>query len=467
MLFVDLDKTLIKSDYLLESFVNYFSKNIFAPIVTFYILLKHGKVGLKKFLYENSIISVANLPYNQDVLDVIEKWKKKFPDEKVILISATYYKAISKIANHLKCFDEFYGTKNINLKSKVKLEKIHEVAKNKNFFYIGDSSADLPIWENAKKCYVVNPTSSLLKKLKTLNRSIEIIHSKSNNVILEVTKSIRLYQWTKNFLLFVPAILSFKYFPNLINNLVFGFFAFSLISSAFYIINDLFDIENDRLHHSKKHRSFASSSLSIPLGFFIFCILTISSIIISVKLSQSFQVLLIIYAIASLTYTKYIKKLPILDILTLSFLYLLRILAGGELIGISITNWLLTFSVFFFLFLASVKRWVELKMTNKFNLSGRGYLNSDIPFLSNLSYFSGLICVLVSCLYIESQYNNTLFANSRLFWLMPVLLLYWILETLFKVERNSIDDDPVKYALKSKTSYIFLIGLLVLILFNI
>ena len=94
-------------------------------------------------------------------------------------------------------------------------------------------------------------------------------------------------------------------------------------------------------------------------------------------------------------------------------------------------------------------------------------MNSDIPFLCNLSYFSGLICVLVSCLYIESQHTNALFANSRLFWLMPVLLLFWVLETLFKVERNNIDDDPVKYALKSKTSYICLIGLLVLILFNI
>lgn len=467
MLFVDLDKTLIKSDYLFESFVNCFSQNIFAPIVSIYIFLIHGKVGLKKFLFENSVISVANLPYNQDVLDVIGKWKKKFPDEKVILISATYYKAISQIANHLKCFDEFYGTKNTNLKSKVKLKKINEVAKNKNFFYIGDSFADLPIWENAKKCYVVNPSSSLLKKIKIRNRSIEIIQSKDNNALLEVLKSIRLYQWTKNFLLFVPAILSFKSFPNLINDLILGFFAFSLISSAFYIINDLFDIENDRLHHSKKFRSFASSSLSIPQGFFIFCILIISSTIISVNLSQSFQVILIIYSIASLTYTKYIKKIPILDILTLSFLYLLRLIAGGVLIGVTITNWLLTFSVFFFLFLASVKRWVELKKTNKINLSGRGYMNSDIPFLCNLSYFSGLICVLVSCLYIESQHTNALFANSRLFWLMPVLLLFWVLETLFKVERNNIDDDPVKYALKSKTSYICLIGLLVLILFNI
>ena len=454
MLFVDLDKTLIKSDYLLESFVSYFSQNIFAPLVSIYILLKHGKVGLKKFLYEKSIISVANLPYNQDVLDFINNWKKKFPNEKVILISATYHKAILQIANHLKCFDEFYGTKNINLKSKVKLKKINEVAKNRNFYYIGDSFADLVIWKKAKKCFVVNPSSYLLKKIKKLNRSIEIIQSKNNNVLVEVITTIRVHQWTKNFLLFVPALLSFKSFPNISENLVFGFVAFSLISSAFYIFNDLLDIENDRLHHSKKYRSFASSSLSITQGFFIFCILIISATIISVNLSQSFQVLLIIYSIVSIIYTKYIKKIPILDILTLSFLYLLRLIAGGALLGITISNWLLTFSVFFFLFLASVKRWVELKKINKINPSGRGYLKSDIPFVNNLSYFSGLICVLVSCLYIESQQTDELIKNSKLLWLMPVLLLFWILETLFKVERNSIDDDPVKYALKSKTSYI-------------
>ena len=155
-----------------------------------------------------------------------------------------------------------------------------------------------------------------------------------------------------------------------------------------------------------------------------------------------------------------ISSRVIVDILTLSSLYLLRIIAGGALLDIALSNWLLTFSVFFFLFLASVKRWVELNKQSSEVLSGRGYKRSDKSFISNLSYFSGLISVLVICLYIESQQALSLYQNSKILWLVPIILLYWILETLFKVERGQIDDDPVKYALKSKNSYISLIGLL-------
>ena len=156
----------------------------------------------------------------------------------------------------------------------------------------------------------------------------------------------------------------------------------------------------------------------------------------------------------------------ILDILTLSSLYLLRIISGGALIDIFLSNWLLTFSVFFFLFLASVKRWIELNRQTSEVLSGRGYKNSDRSFISNLSYFSGLISVLVICLYIESQQALTLYNNSKILWLAPIILLYWILETLFKVERGQIDDDPVKYALKSRTSYISLSGFILILLLS-
>ena len=121
MLFVDLDKTLIKSDFLLESFVRYFSKNIFAPILCLGVLITKGKVGLKEFLSNKSDISVENLPYNQQVLDAICQWKENYPKEKVILISATHQDVIERIAYHLKCFDAWYGTDNENLKSEVVL----------------------------------------------------------------------------------------------------------------------------------------------------------------------------------------------------------------------------------------------------------------------------------------------------------------------------------------------------------
>jgi len=464
MLIVDLDKTLIKSDYLLESFVCYYSQNIFAPFISLFIYLNEGKVGLKKFLYKKTDISVSNLPFNHNVLDAIQDWKKENPNDKVFLISATYHEAIESIAKHINCFDGWFGTDNENLKSEIKLKKIKELTNDKAFTYIGDSSADLVIWKNAKKCILVNPTQGLISKVKKINNSIAVIENKDTNTLLEILKAIRVHQWVKNLLLFVPAILALKPFFSLVENLVSGFLAFSFIASAFYILNDLFDIENDRNHPSKKFRSFASGSLSIFQGFCIFCVLIIIAIMISINLSQPFQLCLFLYAFSTFTYSKYLKKIPILDIFTLTSFYIFRLVTGGVLAGITISNWLLTFSAFFFLFLAAVKRWIELKKLNSNLVSGRGYQISDISFVSNLSYFSGLISILVICLYIESQQAQALYGQTTLLWFIPVILLYWVLETLFKVERGDIDDDPVKYALKSKTSYISLFGFAVIAL---
>ncbi len=467
MLFVDLDKTLIKTDYLLESFISFFSQNIFAPVICLGVLLRKGKVGLKKFLYKNSNIAIENLPYNKQVLNIICQWKKEYPEKKTFLISATHHEAIEKIAEYLSCFDGYYGTTYENLKSEVKLKKIKELTLDQEFAYIGDSFADLVIWEKAQKSYLVNPSKNLLRAVKKINNSIEVIASEKRNIFSEIIKTIRVHQWVKNVLIFIPAILSLSLFADSAGYLLSGFFAFSFVASAFYIINDLFDIENDRLHRSKKHRSFASGSLTITQGFIVFIFLIASAICISIRLPQAFQLLLLFYGLATFTYSKYLKKIVILDILTLSSLYLLRIITGGALLDITLSNWLLTFAVFFFLFLASVKRWVELNRQRSKVLSGRGYKSSDNSFISNLSYFSGLISVLVICLYIESQQALAFYNESRVLWFAPIILLYWILETLLKVERGQIDDDPVKYALKSKTSYIALASLIIIFLVSL
>ena len=97
------------------------------------------------------------------------------------------------------------------------------------------------------------------------------------------------------------------------------------------------------------------------------------------------------------------------------------------------------------------------------NVPGRGYRFTDISFVSQLSYFAGLISILVICLYIESQQARELYEASQFLWFVPVILLYWVLETLFKVERGEVDDDPVKYALKSKTSYVSLVGFILIL----
>ena len=460
-LIVDLDKTLIKTDFLYESFINYCSRNLFAPLICFLILLRKGKIELKKFLCSHTDIKVENLPYNNKVLNFINEWKKEVNGD-VFLVSASHEMIVEKVADFLNCFTGWYGSNSVNLKSNNKLKKIKELTKDGAYTYIGDSYDDLVIWEDANTVVLVNPSSGLEKKVSDLKKPTEIIKNKKN-LFIEIFKTLRIYQWVKNGLLFVPTILALQPVQLISINLISGFLSFSFIASAFYILNDLFDIESDRNHHLKKKRSFASGALSIPSGIAVMFIMLVFAFVVAIDLPIYFQYCLVIYALSTFLYSKYLKQLPIIDILTLSYLYLLRIISGGILASISMSNWLLTFSVFFFLFLAAVKRWIEIRKTNAKSIHGRGYEMNDIQFVSQISYFSGLISVLIICLYIESQQAQALYDSSKILWFIPIILLYWILETLFKVERDIVDDDPVKYAIKSKTSYIALISFIIIL----
>ena len=130
-----------------------------------------------------------------------------------------------------------------------------------------------------------------------------------------------------------------------------------------------------------------------------FLVFLLFSTIIALSLSLSFQLILLCYAITTFTYSKLLKKIPVVDLVTLACLYLLRIIGGASITSLEISNWLITFSVFFFLFLAGIKRWIEIERSSGALLSSRGYVKEDINFMTHLSYFCGLISVLIICLY--------------------------------------------------------------------
>lgn len=459
ILFVDLDGSLISTDLLYESFWSYFSRQLFAPFICVYLLATQGLARLKNFLYNNSLISVDKIPYNNDVIDYISNWIQENTG-KVILISASSHCFVEKIAKHLGLFDEFYGTFDINLKGKEKLKKIRQIADQKEFEYIGNSIDDVIIWKDSSKSILVNPSSSLKRKASKYSLKLEVIGSRSG-LKGYFFKLLRIHQWSKNFLLFLPVFLGgqLKLSIGLIS--MQGFLAFSLVASAFYIINDLFDIENDRNHPSKKNRPLASGNISINQGMITVFFCLAFAYLLTINLPQLFKFTLVYYALTTFLYSKYLKKIALIDILFLASFYVLRILSGGILLQISISNWLLTFSVFFFLFLACIKRLTEVRQLKDTRLTGRGYKNKDLGFLSNTAYFSGYVSVLVICLYVDSQQAEYFYSDSTFLWAIPVFLLYWIMYILLMSEREQIHADPVIFALKSKVSYLvlFLIGL--------
>jgi 4-hydroxybenzoate polyprenyltransferase/phosphoserine phosphatase len=462
-LFVDLDGTLINTDLIFETFFSLFKKNILAPIFCFSKFLIGGIPSLKKFLFENSAISVSNLPYNQDVLEYINSWKEKYQGE-VILISASDHRLVQKVADYLEIFDAAHGTIDINLKSDNKLKKILEISGTHTFDYMGNSRDDLVIFKLSRKSFLVNPTLFLRKKAKNLSDSITLIENK-RKLFFSFIKLIRLHQWVKNLLLFAPMILGKLYGLDQLPDLVLAFVSFSLMASSFYIFNDLLDIESDRQHAYKKSRPFAAGEISIQSGIIIFPLLIFASIFLSWNLSFNFQIILILYAISTFMYSQYFKRVPILDIFFLSYLYVLRIMAGALIINADISSWLITFSVFFFLFLSSLKRYIEINKSSDLSLSSRGYVSHDKDFIFQLSSFSGLISVLVICLYIDSQQALEIYSSVYVLWFIPFILMYWIIDILFNAHRGSVHDDPVVYVITDKKSYICLIIFLIILIF--
>ena len=176
--------------------------------------------------------------------------------------------------------------------------------------------------------------------------------------------------------------------------LIVAFFSFSLSASGTYVINDLLDLESDRLHPRKRNRPFAAGLIPIPLGLVVSPLLITAGIFLASQTSAGFLLCLVCYLVLTCCYSWFLKRFILLDCLTLAVLYTLRIVAGAAAVGMGLSFWLLAFSVFLFLSLAFVKRYAELEvqlLEGRKKVHGRGYMTSDASLLQTLGISAGLL----------------------------------------------------------------------------
>lgn len=460
----DLDGTLIHTDTLAESFMLMIKKK---PLLFFLfpLWLLKGKYYLKAKILEHSNLKAESLPYNQDVIKFLEEEKAK--GRKIYLFTASMQKIADKVQEHLGIFDAVYGSSdNVNLRSANKLSKLNQLFGEKNFDYIGDSGADIKVWQGSRKGYAVNPSKKIEKKIQELN-NVEVISRRKKSTAKLIIKEIRVYQWVKNVLIFLPVLLAHK-IPDFSTtvSLIIAFFSFSLMASFIYVINDIFDIAADRQHRKKKFRPIASGELSLFKSFIILPLLAILSLGLSIAfLSHYFTLLLLVYLIINITYSFYAKKIMVLDIIILSILYTIRLIGGGIVADVLISPWLLEFSIFIFLSLAAIKRFSELynlKQLNKDSSARRGYRTEDIDLIRNIGVISGYISVLIIGLYLNSTEVITLYKRPQLLWIITPLLLYWITRLWMVANRGLMNEDPIIFTIRDKASYI--IGLSVFLI---
>jgi 4-hydroxybenzoate polyprenyltransferase len=460
-LFVDLDGTLIKSDWMLEAILAMLRVN---PISIFRIViwLVKGRSNLKRNLAEAVIVDIPSLPANHEFLEFLKQEKSKHRE--LVLISASDQKAVSAVSEHYDLFDAAIGSDGtINLKSEAKLARIREYTKDGSFSYAGNSGADFAIWQEAEEIIVVNAESHIADKAKSLitQQRPLLEFDKPSSLLPRLLKAMRPHQWLKNFLIFLPLILSHRLGEtDLLTLTVLAFISFSLCASSVYFVNDLLDIECDRQHNSKSKRPFAAGTLPLQYGVLGAPLLFLLSLVFASLVGTQFFAVLIGYWLITCLYSLYLKRLYLLDVLTLSLLYTLRIIAGSAAIAITTTTWLIAFSGFLFLGLALLKRTTELRnllIDGQVSTRGRDYSTDRLRVVTVLGVMSSTASILVFMVYINAANITDLYDQPVLLWAICPLFIIMLARVWYKAHAGTLDEDPVLFASHDRLSQIMLL----------
>lgn len=463
-LIADLDGTLLKTDVLYESLILLIKKNpLYIFIIPFWLM--KGKSFIKKMAIDRIDFSFENMPFNQDVIDYILSEKSK--GRKIYLATAANEAPAKQVYDLLRFFDGYYAsTKEFNLLEGNKTKTLVDEFGLEKFDYIGDSERDIHVWNSARYALMVNP-SKKMKDSVPKEKILKIFEEPISKTKI-IFKQIRVYQWVKNLLIFLPLLMAHKFFDvSLYIQVVYAFFAFSFTASFVYVVNDLLDLESDRKHPRKKNRPLAAGALQIREAILLIPILLGIGLIFGLQLSMEFFLLLMSYFVLTSLYSFALKKHYIIDILVLSSLYTIRLIGGALAVSVMISPWLLAFSFFIFLSLAIVKRYTEIRVMiqeNKEKAVGRGYLTSDENLLSSFGIGSALISVLVFFLYAQSPEILKLYTHPELFYGITPFLLFWIMRIWFKAHRGEMNDDPIVFTGKDPASYIIAVIISILII---
>jgi 4-hydroxybenzoate polyprenyltransferase/phosphoserine phosphatase len=455
---VDLDGTLIHTDLLVESALALLATN---PLMLFFLpiwLLVGGKARLKREIAKRVELNPTTLPYNQELLAWIREQQGL---RAIALCTASDATLAERVADHLGIFDTVIASDGSqNLSGANKAEALVKHYGERGFDYAGNATVDLHVWRHAHAAVVVE-AGSRLTMAATRVTSIDRTFKASSPSLRSWAKALRLHQWIKNVLVFLPILAAHRVLDvHAVVASAVAFLCFGLCASSVYVTNDLLDLTSDRLHHRKKHRPFAAGVIPLYQGPLVAALLLIIGFTIAWQLSQAFTVMLAGYYVLTTAYSLKLKRVVMLDVVVLAMLYTTRILAGAAAIQAPASFWLLAFSMFIFLSLAMVKRYVELltsQKTGKVKASGRGYDIEDISLIQSLGSSSGYMAVLVLALYIDSTASSALYRHPHYLWMLCPLLLYWISRTWAIAHRGTMHDDPVVFAVMDKTSRILLV----------
>lgn len=273
---------------------------------------------------------------------------------------------------------------------------------------------------------------------------------------------LRPHQWAKNALAFVGLLAAHRW-GELAAWLatMHMFIALSLVASAVYVLNDALDVDADRLDPDKRGRPLASGQLSIRAGLALIPLLLGLALWVAWQLPQPAQWALSTYAVGALLYNLGIKRTLWLDVVLLAALYAMRVIAGALAAAIEPSPWLVGFSLFVFVSLASLKRYAELVRSAHGQLPGRAYRSDDRSIVAAFGVAAGVSATVVLALYVNGSDVTGMYQRPQVLWALAPIVLTWLARMWTLAHRGELPGDPVLYALRDRSSWIAGAALLV------
>ena len=458
---IDLDGTLTPVDTLHEQLLALARRSPRALIAALWALWR-GKAAFKRALGERQRLDAGSLPYHGALLDWLREQHGR--GRRLVLATASDLGTARAVADHLGLFDEIFASDGgANLAGEHKRRALVDRFGERGYDYAGNDRVDEAVWRSARQAIVVGPPA-LAARAAALAAPGPVFAAPAAG-LSQWLRAARLYQWVKNLLVFVPAVLAHGITgPAELQSLLLAFLAFGLCASSVYLVNDLLDLGADRRHPRKRFRPFAAGTLSARGGVLGAGLLLLAAALAAAQINPLFCAVLALYYGVTCAYSLALKRKAIVDVMTLAGLYTLRIIAGAAAAMILPSFWLLAFSMFLFLSLGIVKRYTELDDAPEGQApAGRGYGRRDLPLLQSLGTASGYSAIVVLALYVNSADAQALYRHSQGLWLICPLLLFWISRIWLLTVRGQMHDDPILFTLRDRSSLavIALSGLIV------
>ena len=470
---VDMDGTLVKSDTLVDSLLAMARQR---PLDLLRIpgWIAQGKAAFKRRVVGAVALDVEHLPYNRELVTYLRQ--QHGAGRRIYLATAADAALSERVARHLGIFDGVLASDGRrNLAGGNKLAAFRERFGDE-FCYIGNALPDAEVLAACREPMTANSSRRLRAAMRRTGTTPARMFEDRPPRGKAWLKAIRLHQWAKNMLIFIPLLLAHDRRPGTLVGAAIGFVSFGLCASATYILNDLLDLEADRRHRKKRSRPFAAGDLSAMAGMVVVTVFFWSAVALALLLPHAvraaggapleapykFLEWIGIYFVTTLAYSLVLKRKMLIDVIVLSGLYTVRIMAGSAATGVAVSTWLLGFSIFFFLSLAFVKRFSELESLRSREgtvLNGRGYVMADLEQLRAFGTGIGCASAVVLTLYINDPSAVHLYRHPAWLWLVVPVLLLWLFRVWMLASRGEMDEDPVVYAITDKRS--LLLGVIV------